>query len=73
MQSVTHEREPQGMLHTVIILLERRAGVVRRVNVDALDLAGELLFERFKGEQIVAKDEPVIEQVIFRHPMLRVI
>ena len=51
------------MLNPVIVVLERTAGVVRRVNVDALDLAGELLFERFEGEQIVAEDEAVIEQV----------
>ena len=51
------------MFQAVIIFGERAAGVVRRVNVDALDLAGELLFERFEGEEIVAEDEAVLEQV----------
>ena len=51
------------MLNPIIVMRERAAGVVWWVNEDALDLAGELLFERFEGEQIVAKDEAVIEQV----------
>ena len=59
LKAVAHQRQPQRVLNTVIIMLERAAGVARRVNVDALDLAGELLFERFEGEQIVAKDEAV--------------
>ena len=61
------------MLNPVIVVLERTAGVVRRVNVDALDLAGELLFERFEGEQIVAEDEAVIEAVVVRDALLGVI
>src|SRR5450759_934807 len=54
------------MLDAVIEVLERTPGVVRRVNVDALDLASELLFERLEGEQIVAEDEPVIKDVVVR-------
>ena len=51
------------MFDAIIVMLEGAAGVLRRVDVDALDLAGELLFERFEGEEIVAEDEAVIEQV----------
>ena len=72
-QAITDQREPQRMLNPVIVMLERAAGVVRRVNVDALDLAGELLFERFEGEEIVAEDEAVIEEVVIRDAVLGVI
>ena len=61
------------MFNSIVIVLERAASVVRRVNEDALDLAGELLFERFEGEQIVAKDQPVIEAILAGHPVRRVI
>ena len=51
------------MLNPIIVMLKRAAGIVRRVNEDAFDLAGELLFESFEGEEIVAEDEAVVEQV----------
>ena len=41
-----------------------RAGVVGWVNIDALNLASELLFKRLEREQIVAKDELVVEKVV---------
>jgi len=37
------------------------AGVERRIDVDAFNRAGELLFQRLKGEQIVSEDEAVVE------------
>ena len=61
------------MLYSVIVMLERAASVVRRVNEDALYFAGEFLLQRFEREQIVAKDEPVIEPVIVRDAVLGVI
>src|ERR1035441_7974422 len=54
-------------------MTERAAGVVRRVDKLTLDLAGELLFERFEGEEIVAEDEAVIEEVVVRDAMPGVI
>jgi hypothetical protein len=61
------------MFNAVIVMLERAAGVVRRVNEDALNFAGEFLLQGFEGEQIVAKDEAVIEPVIIRDAVLGVI
>ena len=49
------------MLYAIIVMFERAAGIVRRVDEDALDLAGELLFECFQREQIVAKNKFVVE------------
>ena len=54
-------------------MLERRARVVRRVDVDALDLASELLLQGLERQQVVAEDEPVIEDVVARHALRSVI
>ena len=61
------------MLHTVVVMLESRTRIEWWIPINTLDLAGELLFERFEGEQIVAKDEPVIEAVVVRDALLGVI
>ena len=57
------------MLNTVVVMRKRCAGVIRRVDADALDLAHELLFECFEGEQVVTKDEAVIENITVSHPV----
>ena len=44
-------------------LLESGTGVVRWVDVDALYPPGELGFEGFEGEEIVAEDEAIIEKI----------
>lgn len=54
-------------------MLERTAGVVRRIDVDALDLAGELLFEGFQGKQVVAEDQAIVEQVAVGDPVHRMV
>jgi hypothetical protein len=54
-------------------MVECLSGIEWRIDIDALDLAGELLFERFEGEQIVAEDEAVVEAVVVRDAMLGVI
>ncbi len=61
------------MLNSVVIVRERAAGVVRRVNEDALNFAGEILFKGFERKQIVAKDEPVIKAVVVCNAVLGVI
>ena len=40
-----------------------------RVDVDALDLAGELLLERLEGREVVAEDQPVVEEVVLGDPV----
>jgi hypothetical protein len=61
------------MLHTIVVMLERCARVVRRVDEDALDSAREFLFECFEGEQVVAEYQPVIEQITVGHAVRGVI
>lgn len=58
------------MLNAIIVMLKRTC-IVRRVNEDAFYLAGELLFERFEGEKIVAENEAVVEKVVIRHALSR--
>jgi hypothetical protein len=51
------------VLDTIIVVRERRTRVVRRVYEDAFNLSRELLFERLEREEVVAKDQPVGEDV----------
>ena len=54
------------MLQSVVVVLERTAGVVRWVDVDALDLPRELLLQRLQREQVVSLDQAVVEDVVVR-------
>ena len=69
LQPVPHQRQPDGMLDPVVIMGEGAAGVVRRIDEHAFDLAGKLLLQRLQRQQVVAKDQPVVEQIRLRHPM----
>ena len=61
------------MFHTVIVVLERAARVVGRIDEHALHLACVLLFKGFKSEQVVPENQLVVEQVGFGHPMSGVV
>ena len=54
------------MLVSVIVVLERLLCIEWRVDVDALNLAGELLFEGFERQQVVAKNQTVVKDVAVR-------
>ena len=61
------------MLYTIIIMIERLTSVGRMINVNTLDFSSKFLFERFKCEEVVTKNEPIIEDVIVSHAVLSVI
>src|SRR3989442_409412 len=61
------------MLNTVIVMCKRCAGVIRWINIDTFNLACELMFERFKGKEIIAEDEAVVEEVLVSHAVRRVV
>jgi hypothetical protein len=61
------------VFYTIVVLLKRCSCVIRRINENALDLTSELLFERFKGKEIVTKDKTVIEKVVVSHSMWGVV
>ena len=73
LQPVAHQRQPDRMLQPVVVMGEGAAGVVRRVDEHALHLARELLLQRLQRQQVVAEDQPVVEDVVVRHPVLRVV
>ncbi|MBS1939768.1 MAG: hypothetical protein JST38_02690, partial [Bacteroidetes bacterium] len=51
------------MLETIIIVLEHIPRVERRIDIHALHLASELLFECFKGKEVIGEDEAGVEEV----------
>ena len=69
LQPIPHQRQPDGMLDPVVIMGEGAAGVVRRIDKHALDLAGKLLLQGLQGQQVVTEDQPIVEQIRLRHPM----
>ena len=73
LQSVAHQRQPDRMLHPVVVMRESAARIVRWINEHALHLPRKLRLQRLQRQQVVAEDQPVVEEVILRHPMLRVI
>jgi hypothetical protein len=48
------------VLQVVVVVLEGRAGVVGRIDVDAFDLAGAVGQEGLERLQVVALDEQVV-------------
>jgi hypothetical protein len=61
------------MFYAVIIMFKGAAGIVRRVYVDTFYLAGKFLFQGFEGQEVVAEDEAVVEDVVFAGTVLGVI
>ena len=47
-------------------MLKRRAGIVRRIDVDALHLSGEFLFQSLEAQEVVPMDQDVVEDVLVR-------
>ncbi len=61
------------MLQSIVIVLERTPCVLGRIDEDALHLPGELLLQRFQRQQVIAEDQPVVEDVVIGHAMLGVV
>ena len=59
-----HHAQPMGVFQVVVVVLEGAAGVVGRVDEDALDAAGVEGQQRLEGLQIVALDEHVLGLLI---------
>src|SRR5665213_2735541 len=64
LKSVSHLTQPDGVLHSVLIVLEHFTRIERRVNVDALHFASEFGFECLEGEQVIAENQPVVELIV---------
>ena len=63
LQPVAHQREPDRMLYTIVVMLKRTTCVVRWVDEHALHLARKLLLQRLQCQQVVTEDEPIVEDV----------
>ena len=61
------------MLQTIIVLFKRGARVIRWIDKDTLDLTREFLFECFEGEEVITKNEAIIERVVVGHALMGVI
>jgi hypothetical protein len=51
------------MFYSIVIMLKGAAGIVWRVDIDTFYFAGEFLFHGFKGKEVVAENEAVVEYV----------
>ena len=60
LEARVHHVEPSGVFEVVVVMLERGAGVVRRIDVDALHLSGIERQQRLQRLQVVAVDEDVV-------------
>jgi hypothetical protein len=58
------------MFYAIIVMFKGTAGIVRRVYVDTFYFAGKFLFQGFEGQEVVAKDEAVVEDVFFAGAVL---
>ncbi len=45
-------------------MCECAPGIVRRINIDAFDRASELLRQRLESQEVVAKDEAIVAEVL---------
>ena len=61
------------MLDTIVIVLESAAGVVRRIDKNALHLAGKVLLKRLQRKKVVALNKDVVEDVVIGDARPRVI
>ena len=59
------------MFKPIIIMVKSIASVVRWINIDTFHLAGELLLYGFQGEEVIAVDEYVVEDVLAIAPPRR--
>lgn len=61
------------MFNAIIIVFKGTTSVIRRIDINTFDLAGEFLFERLERKQVVSEDEAVIEAVLVGNPMRGVV
>ena len=73
LQPIPHQPQPNRMLQPVVVMGEGAAGVVRGINENAFHLASKLRLQRLERQQVIAKDQAVVEDVVIRNPMLGVV
>jgi hypothetical protein len=53
------------MFYAVIVVFKGTAGIVGRVYVDTFYFVGKFLLQGFEGEEVIAENEAVVEDVFF--------
>ncbi len=61
------------MLQPVVIMIESIASIIWWINVNTFNLPSKLLLQCLQGQQIIAEDKPVVEDILVRHPVRRMI
>jgi hypothetical protein len=61
------------MLNPVLVMLEGGTCIVWRIDEDTLDSACVFLFKSFQSKQVVAKYQPIVEEVILRNTLGRMV
>lgn len=59
LQTRVHHAQPDRVLQIVIVMAEGRTSVLRRIDIDAFDLAGMERNQRFQGFQVVGLNQHV--------------
>ena len=54
-------------------MLKSATGVIRRVDKHTLHLARKLSLQRFQRQQVIAKNELIVEKIAIGHPAIGVI
>src|SRR6266853_5105899 len=54
-------------------MLKRSTCIIWRVNINALNLPSELLFQRLQRQQVIPVDQYVVENVMLTHPVRRMV
>src|SRR5712691_583039 len=61
------------MFQTVFVVLKRGTCIIWWVNINALNLPSEFLFQRLQRQQVVPVDQYVVENVLLTHPVRRMV
>jgi hypothetical protein len=69
LDSITDQAQPDRMLDTIVEVFESRPRVVRWVDEHTLDLSRKFLLQRFQGQQVVANNQSVVEQIVLGDSM----
>ena len=67
---VTHQATAKSNVQPHHHNVQTHSCIIRRINEDTLYLPRKLLLQRLQGQQIIAEDEPVVEDILLRHPLL---
>jgi len=63
-QPIPHQPQPDRMLQPVVVMGKGTAGVIRWIDKHAFHLAAKLLLQRLQRQQVIAENQPVVENIV---------